>query len=141
MSACWARSIPIRFNSVNNLAGLYQAQGRYGEAEPLFSARSRPASACSGQEHPDTLTSVNNLAALYQAQGRYGEAEPLYKRALEAYERVLGREHPDTLTSVNNLAGSIRPRAAMARPSRSISARWRPASACWARSIPIRLQA
>ena len=95
-----------------------------------------------GKEHPDTLGSVNNLAALYHDQGRYGEAEPLYKRALEASERVLGKEHPDTLTQREQSGGAVStPRAAMARPSRSTSARSRPASACSARSIPIRSQA
>ena len=94
-----------------------------------------------GPEHPDTLTSVDNLAGLYKAQGRYSEAEPLFRRALAGWERVLGQEHPDTLTSVNNLAASMRPRAAMARPSRFISGRWRSASACWAPSIRLRSQA
>ena len=99
------REHPDTLNSVNNLAGPYEAQGRYGEAEPLYKRGLAASERVLGKEHPDTLNSVNNLAFLYQAQGRYGEAEPLYKRALEGYERVLGREHPDTLNSVNNLAG------------------------------------
>ena len=43
---------PDTLTSVNNLAALYQAQGRYGEAEPLFGARSRPRSACSARTIP-----------------------------------------------------------------------------------------
>ncbi len=96
---------PHTLLSVNNLAGLYQAQGRYAQAEPLYRRALEASERVLGKEHPQTLNSVHVLAGLYQAQGRHGEAEPLYKRALEAYERVLGKEHPDTLTSVNSLAG------------------------------------
>jgi tetratricopeptide (TPR) repeat protein len=88
---------------VANLASLYQAQGRYGEAERLLKRVLEAEERVFGKEHPSTLISVNNLAELYRIQGRYGEAEPLFKRALEAKERVLGKEHPSTLTSVNNL--------------------------------------
>ena len=112
-----------------------------GKPSRSISARSRPTSGCWARSILGTLISVGNLALLYQDQGRYGEAEPLLKRALEAKERVLGREHPDTLTSVNNLAVLYRDQGRYARggtESRSISARSRPMSGCWARSIPVR---
>ena len=95
---------PQTLISVNNLALLYNSQGRADEAEPLYRRALAASEQVLGAEHPQTLTSVNNLAALYQCQGRSGEAEPLLRRALAARERVLGAEHPDTLTSVNNLA-------------------------------------
>jgi len=90
--------------SINNLAFLYQSQGRYGEAEPLYKRCLQLREEILGPKHPDTLTSINNLALLYNSQGRYGEAEPLYKRCLQLSEEVLGPKHPDTLTSINNLA-------------------------------------
>ncbi|MGO9485481.1 MAG: CHAT domain-containing tetratricopeptide repeat protein [Rhodomicrobium sp.] len=83
---------------------LYQAQGRYGEAEPLHKRAIAAFERVLGKERSETLTSVNNLASLYHEQGRYGEAESLYRRVLEASERTLGREHPDTLRSLYNLA-------------------------------------
>ena len=43
---------PDTLTSVNNLAGLYRSQGRYGEAEPLTAARSRRASGCSAPSIP-----------------------------------------------------------------------------------------
>jgi CHAT domain-containing protein/tetratricopeptide (TPR) repeat protein len=89
---------------VNNLALLYQKQGRYGEAEPLFLRALEARERILGPEHPNTLALVTDLASLYQDQGRYAEAERLYLRALEASERILGPEHPDTLILVNNLA-------------------------------------
>jgi tetratricopeptide (TPR) repeat protein len=85
--------------SLNNLAHLYQAQGRYGEAEPLYQQALATSERVLGAEDPDTLTSLNNLASLYRAQGRYGEAEPLYQHALATSERILGAEHSFTLTS------------------------------------------
>ncbi len=88
---------PFTLNSVNNLAELYQAQGRYGDAEPLLQRALAAREKMLGPAHPDTLTSVNNLAGLYYAQGRYGDAEPLLQQALAASEKGLGSEHPFTL--------------------------------------------
>ncbi len=90
---------PSTLSSVNNLAVLYESQGRYGEAEPLYRRVLAASEKVLGPEHPDTLRSINNLAFLYQAQGRYGEAEPLYRRVLAASEKVLGPEHPDALAT------------------------------------------
>ena len=72
---------PDTLISVNNLAVLYRATGRYGQAEPLYQRALEAASACSGPTTPNTLISVNNLAGLYRATGRYEAAEPLYVSA------------------------------------------------------------
>ena len=87
MSACSARSIPTRSTSVNNLAGLYQAQGRYGEAEPLYRRALEASERVLGKEHPDTLTSVNNLAALYFVSGDWGRAAQLWRQSTAAIAR------------------------------------------------------
>ncbi|MEZ5578736.1 MAG: tetratricopeptide repeat protein [Candidatus Competibacteraceae bacterium] len=89
---CWARA-PVYTSSVNNLA-LYQSQGRYGDAEPLYQRALAAREKVLGPEHPDTLSSVNNLAGLYQSQGRYGEAEPLYQRVLAGLRRCWARSIP-----------------------------------------------
>ncbi|MBF0345132.1 MAG: CHAT domain-containing protein, partial [Nitrospirae bacterium] len=95
---------PSTATSLNNLANLYQATGRYAEAKPLLKRALEINEKALGKEHPSTATSLNNLANLYQATGRYAEAEPLLKRALEINEKALGKEHPSTATSLNNLA-------------------------------------
>ena len=85
--------------SVNNLALLYEAQGRYTQAEPLFKRALEGRERVLGKEHLDTVASVNNLAALYKAQGRYGEAEPLLKRALAAQSGCSARSIPIRLSA------------------------------------------
>ena len=77
--------------SLNNLAGLYQSQGRSAEAEPLYQRALRTHEKALGPEHPSVGTSLNNLAGLYQSQGRNAEAEPLYRRAL-GIGRASGRD-------------------------------------------------
>ncbi|MEG4581561.1 tetratricopeptide repeat protein [Microcoleus sp. MON1_C5] len=92
-------------SSLNNLAALYQSQGRYSEAEPLYlqaleiDRRSLP------EDHPSLATHLNNLAGLYKSQGRYSEAEPLYLQAVEIGRRSLPQDHPDLAIHLNNLAG------------------------------------
>jgi len=91
-------------NSVDWLAGLYDNQGRYEAAEPLYVQALALRKRLLGEEHPDVATSLNNLAGLYDNQGRYEAAEPLYVQALALNKRLLGEEHPDVATSLNNLA-------------------------------------
>ena len=90
--------------ALDRLAGLYFAQGRYREAEPMFLTALEVRKAELGDCHPDTATSLNNLALLYDSQGHYGEAEPLHVEALEIRQTELGERHPETARSLNNLA-------------------------------------
>ncbi|MBC7822487.1 MAG: tetratricopeptide repeat protein [Candidatus Parcubacteria bacterium] len=92
-------------NSLSWLAYLYESQGRYPEAEPLYLQALEIRQRQLGNDHPSVATSLNNLASLYESQGRYPEAEPLYLQALEIRQRQLGDDHPDVATSLNNLAG------------------------------------
>ncbi|QLE58296.1 tetratricopeptide repeat protein [Nostoc sp. TCL26-01] len=91
--------------SLNNLASLYDSQGRYSEAEPLYIQALALYRKLLGEEHPSVAMSLNNLAYLYKSQGRYSEAEPLYIQALALRRKLLGEEHPDVAMSLNNLAG------------------------------------
>ena len=90
--------------SLNNLALVYQAQGNYEAAEPLFVRALKTEEKAVGPDHTDTLMGVNNLALLYQAKGDYAAAEPLLQRALKTRERVLGLDHPLTAASMDSLA-------------------------------------
>ncbi|OUL17532.1 tetratricopeptide repeat protein, partial [Nostoc sp. 106C] len=89
--------------SLNNLAALYNSQGRYNEAEPLLIEALAMTKRLFAADHPNVATSLNNLAALYNSQGRYSQAEPLYIDALAMCQRVLGVNHPSTATIRENL--------------------------------------
>ena len=54
--------------SLNNLAGLYRAQGRYAEAEPLFRRSLGVIEKALGPEHPDAITALNELAYCSRGQ-------------------------------------------------------------------------
>ena len=95
---------PYVATSLNNLAMLYQAQGRYADAEPLLKRSLAIREKALGPDHPDVAVSLHNLAELYRAQGRYADAELLYKRALAIEEKALGPDHPHVAVSLNNLA-------------------------------------
>ncbi len=98
-------SVDLRLaTSLNSLALLYRAQGRYAEAEPLYQRSLGIREKSLGAEHPDVAQSLNNLAELYRVQGRYAEAEPLYQRSLAILEKVLEPGHPHVARSFNNLA-------------------------------------
>ena len=90
--------------SLDNLGSLYDSQGKYGDAEPLYRRSLAIREKALGADHPDAAQSLNNLAALYKAQGKYGDAEPLHRRALAILEKVLGSDHPAVANPLNNLA-------------------------------------
>ncbi|MDB9312253.1 CHAT domain-containing protein, partial [Spirulina sp. CS-785/01] len=72
--------------SLNNLAFLYQSQGRYAEAEPLYRQALEMRKRLLGQEHPDVATSLNNLAFLYQSQGQITRAIEFFSQGLAIEE-------------------------------------------------------
>ena len=99
---------PRLATTLNNLAELYRAQGKYAEAEPLHKHSLAIREKALGPEHPEVATSLHNLALLYRAQGKYAEAEPLYNRSLAILEKALGAEHPDVAKSLANYAALLR---------------------------------
>ena len=72
---------PNTAQSLNNLAALYDRQGRYEEAEPLYQRALAIREKALGPEHPNTATSLNNLVAFYRSLGRGDEAARLEARA------------------------------------------------------------
>jgi tetratricopeptide (TPR) repeat protein len=90
--------------SLNNLALLYNNQGRYEKAEPLFQQALSIQQKVLGEEHPDVATSLYNLGSLYHDQGKYDQAETLYQQALVIRQKAFGKEHPAVASSLNNLA-------------------------------------
>ncbi len=60
---------PDYATSLNNLAVLYEAMGRFTDAEPLYRQAMEICKVQLGENHPDYAISLNNLAGLYQDNG------------------------------------------------------------------------
>jgi tetratricopeptide (TPR) repeat protein len=93
--------------SLTQLAILYEAQGRYAEAEPLFLQVLTITEKMLGPEHPNVASSLNQLAELYRVQGRYAEAELLFLRALAIGEQARGPEQLYVISNSNRQAFAI----------------------------------
>jgi tetratricopeptide (TPR) repeat protein len=97
------------------LAGLYDSQGRYEQAEPLMKEALEIRKQVLGTNHPDYAASLNNLAMLYYKQSRFDQAIPLIKQALSIWIKTLPREHPHISSAFNSLiqmlieAGQLQP--------------------------------
>ena len=91
-------------SSLSYLALLYESQGRYSEAEPLYLQALEIGRRSLPEDPADLASHLNNLAGLYRDQGRYSEAEPLYLQALEIDRRWLPEDHPGVAIDLNNLA-------------------------------------
>ena len=63
--------------SLNGLAFLYSAQGKYAEAEPLFKRSLAILEKALGPEHPNVATSLENWAKLLRQINRDAEAAKL----------------------------------------------------------------
>jgi len=93
-------------STLNKLALLYRAQGRFSEAEPLFQQALKIYQTALGATHPNVASVLVNLALLYQAQGRFSEAEPLFQQALKIYQTALGATHPEVAQVLSNLGST-----------------------------------
>ncbi len=88
----YQRSLAIRENalgpehpdvaqSLNNMAELYLARGRYAEAEPLHKRALAIWEKAVGPKHPHVAASLENYAALLRMLNRVAEAVTLEDRA------------------------------------------------------------
>lgn len=84
-----------------NLAGLYEAQGKYAEAGKLYTKAVGILEKLLGENHPRVGEIYYNLADLYEKTGEYTVAEKLYRKALPIAENVLGENH-DLTRSIRN---------------------------------------
>ena len=76
--------------SLNNLALLYERQGRYAEAEPLYQRASRSARRRSAPTIPTSATSLNNLAVLVREPRPLRRGRAALQARLAIHEKALG---------------------------------------------------
>ncbi len=67
--------------SLSSLAKLYQRQGKYAEAQPLFQRALAIREKALGPEHPNVAFMLESYAELLRETGRTVEAGELEKRA------------------------------------------------------------
>ncbi|MFB3092736.1 MAG: tetratricopeptide repeat protein [Dehalococcoidia bacterium] len=67
--------------TLRNLGALYQDQGKYAEAEPLFERSLAINEKALGSNHPRVATALENMTELYKKTGRLDEAKRLEARA------------------------------------------------------------
>ena len=72
---------PRLAQSLNNLGLLYEAQGKYAEAEPLYQRALGIWEKALGPDHPNAATSLENYAALLRKTDREAEAAKMEARA------------------------------------------------------------
>jgi tetratricopeptide (TPR) repeat protein len=86
-SAALGPDHPVLGATLNNLAGLYYAQGRFAEAEPLLKGSLAIAEKALGPDHPDVGITLNNLAGLALAQGDWARAADYWRRSTGVIQR------------------------------------------------------
>jgi len=95
-------------SSLNHLALVLSARGKYTEAADLAARASVVATAFFGpvsREHADVQ---NVLAQIAKFRGNLADAEMRAREAVQTYEKAAGPEHPLTLMSRRILAGILR---------------------------------
>ena len=90
--------------TLNNLAAVALATGRYPEAERFLREVLAVYERTDGKESVVYLTGLNNLAAVHYMTGQYEQAARYYAEALAIIGRVLGTGHPDWARTSKNLA-------------------------------------
>ena len=71
------RSIPDVAASYNNIANIYDDQGKYEEALEYYQKDLEITVRPVGQDHPDVAVSYQNLAAVYQSQGNHVQTKEM----------------------------------------------------------------
>ncbi|CAN0234238.1 unnamed protein product [Scytosiphon promiscuus] len=87
---------------------LFELQGKFEEAEPLYKRSLAIDEKVYGPDHPEVATDLNNWAGLLESQGKLEDADPLYVRVLEILGATVGEEHPNYASALNNRAELLR---------------------------------
>jgi hypothetical protein len=100
--------------SQNNLAGLYDKQGRYADAEPLYKRALAVFEKSLGPDHPNVALTLNNLAVVYDIQGRYADALPIVRRTIDqrqansypSFDILIGSQRANLISGDQSFADS-----------------------------------
>jgi tetratricopeptide (TPR) repeat protein len=86
------------------LANVARMQGRFAQADSLFTETLAAQERVLGADHPDVLATRASLATMLTGAGRFDESERLWRSLLAQMRRVLGGDHPDAANCLVGLA-------------------------------------
>lgn len=87
-----------------NLAYIYMAKEKYGDAESFFNDALAIFEKSLGPDNLKISSILNRLALLQYFKGNTHKAENLYERSLAIKEKILGAENPVTIDAISELA-------------------------------------
>jgi len=90
--------------SLNNLAAVYQLQGKYGLALNEYIKSTEIYRKLRGENSSEFATSLHNLAMVYAAKQEFQLAESLFRRSLAIKERLFSDTNPELQEVKDNLA-------------------------------------
>lgn len=93
-----------RINLMTRCARCLKSDGRWAEAENIFTDILAMKKKMLGEDDFETLYTMAELALIYHCQGRQREAEQLQIQVMEIRKAKLGDDHLDTLRSKHDLA-------------------------------------
>ncbi|MBK6826194.1 MAG: CHAT domain-containing protein [Chitinophagaceae bacterium] len=99
-----AGSNPSAAYSLNNLALVQKALGKYNEAEKAYRKALQIYVSQGKREHPDYTNPLNNLGELYRTMGRLQDAVYAFEEVISIRKKTLGTQHANYANALNNLA-------------------------------------
>ena len=98
------REDPTLVKHFDLLAQIYEATGKYAEAEPLWRRSMAIRAKHLGSEHGEVIGSGDKLAMCLCAQKKFPEAEALLRKSLAHREKAFEGEETKIMPSLNRLA-------------------------------------
>ena len=95
---------PSAAYSLNNLALVQKALGKYNEAEYSYRKALQIYVSAGKREHPDYTNPLNNLGELYRTMGRLQDAVYAFEEVISIRKKTLGTQHANYANALNNLA-------------------------------------
>ncbi len=95
---------PLLATAMSELGELYDRQGNYAAARPLYERSLAIRERHYGPAHQQVAYSLNSLGSLLQVQGDLVRALPLLQRSRNIFENELGSDHERVASVLLNLA-------------------------------------
>ncbi|GAB4484427.1 MAG: CHAT domain-containing protein [Raineya sp.] len=90
--------------AVGTLANLYNNEGDFAKAEPLYKESIKITRQNLGKKHPTYARNISNLAVLYRQKGKFDKAIEMFSEVAEIRKEVLGEKHLEYAKSLREIA-------------------------------------